>query len=220
MGGRGSDAEQETHSGNHPLCRLLLGLEVEGPHIGGASHPGLVHRTLIHVLGLLLLHQDGLDEHHGHTWGEILETGLLDEAGVDVPAGSLHEQAVDVGPLSRGAGEIVTALLGHVALETHLVQRPLVLAGHGLHDGREEGLRVEEAREPDAAGHGKVGDPGLELMDAHEEVSVPGGQIVHGGVGTFGPALGDAVKEEGRLQSLHVRSDGQFTLQVEVVLTV
>lgn len=42
--------------------------------------------------------------------------------------------------------EIPAALFSDVAIETHLVQRPLVLTRRLLHDGREERLRVEETR--------------------------------------------------------------------------
>ena len=210
-----SDHEQQGHSGNDPLRRLLLGLEVEGPHVGGASHPRLVHRTLVHVLRLLLVHGNGLDEDNGHGGGEVLQVGLLDESGARVPARPLHEEAMDVGPLSRGAAEILPVLLGHVALETHLVQRPLILAGHGLHDGGEEGLGVEEATQPDAGGHVEVGHPALQLLDAEEEVGEPDREAGQRGVGTLGPGVGHLVQKEGGLQLFHVRSDGQLTLQAK-----
>ena len=65
-----------------------------------------------------------------------------------VPARSLHVQAVHVGALTRRTADVLTALLCDVTLQRHLVQRPLVLPGHLLHDGGEEGLRVEETCEP------------------------------------------------------------------------
>lgn len=48
--------------------------------------------------------------------------------------------------------------------DTHLVQGPLILPGHGLHDGCEEGLGVEEASQPHHSGQGEVGRPGLQLL--------------------------------------------------------
>lgn len=40
----------------------------------------------------------------------------------------------------------------------------------------------------------------------------PYSQAVGGGVGQLGPGIRDVVKEQGRLQLLHLRGDGQFTL--------
>ena len=68
-----SDTKEETHTCNDPLCWLLLGLEVEGPHIGGASHSGLVDRTLVHVLGVLLVDGNCLDEDDGQGGGKLLQ---------------------------------------------------------------------------------------------------------------------------------------------------
>ena len=65
-----------------------------------------------------------------------------------VPARSLHVQAVHVGALTRRTADVLTALLSDVTLQRHLVQRPLVLPGHLLHDGSEEGLWVEQTCEP------------------------------------------------------------------------
>lgn len=41
----------------------------------------------------------------------------------------------------------------------------------------------------------------------------PYGQSVGGGVGQSGPGIGDVVKEQGRLQLLHLTGNGQFALQ-------
>ena len=76
----------------------------------------------------------------------------------------------------------------HLAGEAHLVEGQLVLPGralvggtcgevrhgvHYLHDGRQEGLRVEEARQPDGDGQVEVSCPALQLADPQEEVGVP-----------------------------------------------
>ena len=204
--------KQQTHSCNSPFGCLLLGLEVEGPHKRGTPLPRLVHGTLVHVLGLLLVHGDGPDEDDRDGRRELLQPGLLDESRLRVPPGPLHEQAVDVGPLPRGAGEVLPVLLGHVALEAHLVQRPLVLAGHGLHDGREEGLWVEEPRQPYARGHVEVAHPGLQILYPEQEVSVPRSKPVEGRVSTLGPTLWHAVQVKRVLEAFHVSCDRQFTL--------
>ena len=142
--------EEKANSGYNPLSWLLLCLQVEGPDVGRTSRACLVHRTLVHVLSLHLVHRYGLDEYHRHGGSQVLQLRLLNETSTCVPSSPLHEQTVDVCPLSRGAAEILAVLFGHIALEAHFVQRPLVLASHGLHDGSEERLRVEEASQPDA----------------------------------------------------------------------
>lgn len=95
-----------------------------------------------------------------------------------VPARSLHVKAVHVGALTwrltgrnerelgtqqretvwagsdgQGSPEVVSAFLSDVTLQAHLVQRPLVLPRHALHDGREERLGVEKAGQPHRPGH-------------------------------------------------------------------
>jgi hypothetical protein len=41
--------------------------------------------------------------------------------------------------------DLIDALLGDLGYDDELVKRPLVLARGDLHDGGEEGLRIEEA---------------------------------------------------------------------------
>ena len=166
---------------------MLLGFQVESPDERGASCACLVHRALVDVLCLLFVHRDGSDEDDRHGGGQVFQLRLLNEPSLGVPASSLHEQSVDIGPFSRGTAEVFLVFLGHVALKTHLVQWPLVLASHGLHDSSEEGLRVEESSEPDAGRHVEISHPVLKVSDAKKEVDVPGGQPTQGGVGSFRP---------------------------------
>ena len=60
----------------------------------------------------------------------------------------LHEEAVYEGALPLVMLDLPAVPLGDLAGEAHLVQRQLVLPGRALHDRRQEGLRVEEARQP------------------------------------------------------------------------
>lgn len=60
------------------------------------------------------------------------------------PSGAFHEEAMYIGPFP-GDSELLPVLLRHITLQGHLVQRPLIPAGCGLHDGVQEGLGVEEA---------------------------------------------------------------------------
>ena len=109
----------------------------------------------------------------------------------------LHEEAVYVGTLPRPGGELVPEhLLGDVADEAHLVEGQLVLPGGALHDGGQEGLRIEEAGQPDGDGEVEVRGPALELADPQQEVGVPGGEAVQGGVGQLGPTWGNLGEEQ------------------------
>ena len=58
-----------------------------------------------------------------------------------------------VGALSGRRGDLLLGLLGDLAHEGHLVERQLVLPRRALHDGREEGLRVEEPGQPHRRRH-------------------------------------------------------------------
>ena len=205
--------KQQAHSGNCPLCSLFLGLEVEGPHKGEAPLPRLVHWTLVDVFCLLLVHGDGPNEDDRHGRSELFKPGLLDETRLGIPPGPLHEQPVHVGTFPRGAGEVLAVLLGHVTLQAHLVQRPLVLSRHGLHDGRQEGLRVEEPGQPDAGWHVEVAHPGFQVLDPEQQVGIPGSQSVQRRVRSLGPALWHAVEVERILEVFHIRCNRQFTLK-------
>ena len=67
---------------------------------------------------------------------------------------------MNIGPVPGWGGDLLPGqLLGHLADEAHLVQRQLVLPGRALHDGRQEGLGVEEAREPHRGGQVEVRGP-------------------------------------------------------------
>ena len=72
----------------------------------------------------------------------------------------LHVQAVNIGPVPWSGGDLLSGqLLQNLAHQAHLVQGQLVLPGRALHDGRQEGLRVEEARQPDGGGEVEVVGP-------------------------------------------------------------
>ena len=66
---------------------------------------------------------------------------------------------MDVSSFPGSLTYLLLILLGDVADQAHLVQRQLVLPGRALHDGRQEGLRVEEARQPDGGGEVEVRGP-------------------------------------------------------------
>ena len=73
----------------------------------------------------------------------------------------LHKQSVNAGALFDWLCHLLLCLLGDLTGEAHLVQRQLVLPGRALHDCRQEGLGVEEAREPHREGQVEVVGPSL-----------------------------------------------------------
>uniref|UniRef100_A0A1I8JGD9 CCHC-type domain-containing protein n=1 Tax=Macrostomum lignano TaxID=282301 RepID=A0A1I8JGD9_9PLAT len=205
---------QEGDTAQHPLGRLLLGLEVESPHESRSACLGLVHWALVHAAHILPVHRDRLDEDDRYHWCQLLQSGLLDHASLRVPARAFHEEAVDVGTLPRRSGHVLASLLGDIALQAHSVQRPLVFARHLLHDGREERLRVEQAAEPHGCGQLEVGRPALKLLHALQQICVPNRQTKQRRIGSALPALRHLVEEHRVAQRLHatttygVRSSG------------
>ena len=99
-----------------------------------------------------------------HQWIQFLQLRLCDASQVDIPASSLHVETMDVSSLPWGLTYFLLVLLGNVADEAHLVQRQLVLPGRALHDGRQEGLGVEEAREPHRGGQVEVRGPAFPAL--------------------------------------------------------
>ena len=164
---------------------------------------GLVHRALVNVLGLLFVNGNGSDKDDGHGRCEIFQSGLLNQPSLRVPACPFHEQPVDVCPLPRGAAEILPVLLRDVALQAHFIQWPLVLTSHGLHDGCQEGLGVEEPSQPDASRHAEIRDPAIQFADAEQQVGVPRGEAIEGRVGTAGPRVWHFIEEESILKLFH-----------------
>lgn len=88
---------------------------------------------------------------------------------------TFHEEPVHVGALSGRSSHVFPVLLGHFHRQTHFIQGPFVFPGHGLHDGREKGLWVEEPSQPHGGGQGEVCGPGFQLLE--ENTSFWGGGL-------------------------------------------
>lgn len=73
-----SGLQQQGHTSQHPLGRVLLALEVQSPHVGRAPLACFVQGTRVQAPGVLFVIRDGLDEHNRHGWGELLEPGVRD----------------------------------------------------------------------------------------------------------------------------------------------
>ncbi len=139
--------EQQGNTGQRPLLRALLGLEVERPDVGGTALARAVKRALVNALGLLLVQRHSLDENNRHVERQVLHQAVRDAVGV--PACAFHVQAANVRALARRSRHFFARLLQHVHVQRHLVQWPFILARRHLHNGRQEGLRIEEASKPD-----------------------------------------------------------------------
>ena len=128
------------------------------------SLSGFVDWTLVDVDPLLFILSDGPQEHHRHLRVKFLQAAVGDGVRLHVPPGALHVETVDEGSLFRWHRDLLPDLLGDLTHQTHLVQRQLVLPGRALHDGRQEGLGVEEARQPDGGGEVEVRGPALPVL--------------------------------------------------------
>ena len=127
--------EQKSDTTKDPFGRLLLGFEVEGPNKCWTSLLGLVHRTLIDISCLHSVDGDCLDEYNRHSRSEFLQSRFTNHTGLCIPSGSLHEKTMDVGTFTRRSAHVFTWFLCHVTLQSHLIQRPLVLTGHLQNEG-------------------------------------------------------------------------------------
>lgn len=87
--------QEQRHGCQDPLGRLLFGLQVKSPNIGGSSDTRLVHGAFIDVLGFHSVHRNGLDEDDGHDWGQILQPGFSNDSGLGVPASSCGDNGAE-----------------------------------------------------------------------------------------------------------------------------
>lgn len=78
----GLDLEQQRHTSEHPLGRLVFSFKVESPDVGWASLAGFVDRTRVHTTDVLLVSWNGFDENDGHGRGQLLEPGVCDYPGL------------------------------------------------------------------------------------------------------------------------------------------
>ena len=93
--------QQERNTRKCPLSGLVFALEVEGPDVGGPARPSFVHRTLVHVAGVLLVLGNGPYVDDGHGGEQFLEPGVRDDPRGHVPPRALHQQPVHVGAVPR-----------------------------------------------------------------------------------------------------------------------
>lgn len=85
MGEAGNTSDQE-----FLLKEEKLLLWVKGPDIGGTSHPCLIDRTFIDVLGVHAVHRDGSDEDDWHHGRQLLQSSVCDHTRRDVPSSACN----------------------------------------------------------------------------------------------------------------------------------
>ena len=195
--------EDQRHTSENPLLRWSLGLQLSCKHIRGAALLRLVRRTLVDALLLLALLRDQgrLAVDNWHDRELLLGERLVQHAERGLPARTLHVQSEDVGAFARLALDLVDHLLLDVRLDEELVELVLVRARRDLLDGREEGLRVEEAvQERDLRNLRGLLLPLVQLVQAVLQVVEPRAESARARVGQLGPGLGHTVQEDGLMR--------------------
>lgn len=79
------DLQKQSDSSKDPLGGFFFCLQVKGPDIGGTSHPCLIDRTFVDVLGVHAVHGDGSDEDDWHHGGQLLQPSICDRSRRDIP---------------------------------------------------------------------------------------------------------------------------------------
>ncbi|PSN32951.1 hypothetical protein C0J52_19936 [Blattella germanica] len=108
------------YSSHCPLCCLLLSFQIESPHKCRTSDACLVDGAFVHVTEVLLILSNGLNKNDRHLREKFLETGFHNRAG------------------NMYSRKFISLLLSDITVETHFVQRPLILTSSGLHDSCQE----------------------------------------------------------------------------------
>ena len=179
--------EKHGHAAAHPVVRvddggqLAVEDEVGGVARGGqhaAPFRGSVERAHVAAVVALLRHGGGHQPELGRVGEEDLFERFLDNHLVVVPASAVHEHAVNVAAILGFLAEIGGFSQG-VELKTHRVDGDAVLACEVLQHSSEEGVREEEATDPELHGRAIV-HPVLEHFQSCYEIVEVAAQRHHG----------------------------------------
>lgn len=158
--------KEQSHACQCPFRWLVLGLQIERPHVSGPPSPRLVNGALVHVAQILFVLGDRSHVDHRHGGEQFLRLGIDDDARLHLPSCPFHEDPVDVravsGRSSKLSGkkerkktkgdqylhckctgiqshvrEFFFVFLRHVALQTHFIEGKFVSSRCRLHDSRE-----------------------------------------------------------------------------------
>ena len=99
----------------------MLALELRGEHLLPEPSLRLVHRALVRILHLRLVHRHSLDDNHGHGAEHLLGPGFVEAPRLLVPPASLQGEPVNVRPLPRRSLDLLGLLLGHLGEHNRLV---------------------------------------------------------------------------------------------------
>ena len=121
----------------------MLTLELSGEHLLPEPPFRLVHRALVRIFHLSLVHGDSLDDHHRHRAEHLFGPGLVQAPSLLVPSASFQREAVNERTFPARALDLFRLLLRHLGQHHGFIKRPIVFPRRRLHHGGEERLRVE-----------------------------------------------------------------------------
>lgn len=106
--------------------------------------------------------------------------------------------------------------LSHIGLENHVIQRQSLFSGSSLHNGSQEGHRIEQVGNTHTQRSYQLFGPFLQLSVSIYQIIEPENQRLFGRIGYFGPILRHFVDLETLRQGFHgishieSTSDSQF----------
>mmetsp|Transcript_2699 Transcript_2699/g.7712 ORF Transcript_2699/g.7712 Transcript_2699/m.7712 type:complete len:268 (-) Transcript_2699:1208-2011(-) len=217
-----SQLRNEGHASVHPVGLFLVRGNLDGHHIvrrvaRRAEDTKARHRLVdwrgVDASGGLCPVRGGLQIHYRHGGVELLWPCLVQKLCCRVPGSALYEEPVDIDAHFRGCCEFSMWPIHDAVAPRDGVDWQLVHACIVLQRAREEGLREEEARDPEGGGLAVV-EPVLNEVRALLQVVDPGGEGLEARVRFGRPHGGDLVVEEGSAHGLellrhdHLSTDG------------
>lgn len=98
--------KEQSHACQCPFRWLVLGLQIERPHVSGPPSPRLVNGALVHVAQILFVLGDRSHVDHRHGGEQFLRLGIDDDARLHLPSCPFHEDPVDVRAVSGRSSKL------------------------------------------------------------------------------------------------------------------
>merc|ERR1711988_158575 len=207
---------QKSHTSQYPLRSLRFGLQLRREHIRWTTLSCFVNWARVYTGRRARGREVGFAVKHRHVEVHFSRFGLLQHSLVDVPPCTLKRQTRHERAITGARINLLRFLLGNVGLDVQFVQLPTVQLRRLLHDSGEEGLRVDETREP---GHhrdlDRVRHPSLQLVDPHLQVSHPCSQTAERRPRQLSPFSGHRAVEQRHHERIHGIRDGKLTREPE-----
>mmetsp|Transcript_40364 Transcript_40364/g.119668 ORF Transcript_40364/g.119668 Transcript_40364/m.119668 type:complete len:1559 (+) Transcript_40364:130-4806(+) len=197
------------------LPREVARLEVHPDHEGwplarsgpdGVQVQGALVKTVRHGL----LPRDRLEVDQWHFVEQRHRLGIRQGLLVVVPLGALQDHLRDIRAVLGHRRDRGLILLEHREVEGEGVDGYHALPRRGLQQGREEAGRVRQASDPEDLGNAHEA-PGVQLLDAVDEVGHPAAQGLQRGVGEE-PGRGHLAREESVHDGLLLLADDDEAL--------